>query len=110
MCVTCGIPDCSCNTTPSYNWFGTDNMPCDECSPVIVCARKMPSLCVIYSGQNLPNTGINTNDTLNDILTKLDNIKQTQDLMNINILSAINDINTRLNTLASTTHAPYTLL
>lgn len=110
MCVTCGIPNCSCDSTPVYNWFGVGDLPCTDCDPVIVCARKLYSLCVSYSGTNLTNTGINTNDTLNDILQKLDNIKQAQDLTNVKLLANINSINDRLNILESGTHIPYTLL
>lgn len=114
MCVTCGNPTCNCNcnsTTPDYNWFNIAGLPCTDCDPVVVCKRKIFSLCVAYNGPNLTNLGINTNDSLNDILAKLDNIKQAQDLKNQKLLDNINSINTRLNTLAGgTPHDPYTLL
>lgn len=116
MCNTCGQNTCNCNcnssnSTYNYNWFNTDGLPCTDCDPVVVCQRKIYSLCVKYNGPNLTNLGINTNDSLNDILLKLDNIKQTQDLLNAKLLANINDLNTRLNTLAGgTPHDPYTSL
>lgn len=112
MCINCGNSYCSgCNNSYTANWFNTYGLPCVDCDPIVTCKRKQPSLCVVYNGPNLPNTNINLNDSLNDILLKLDNIKQTQDLKNAKLLANINDINTRLNTLeGGTAHDPYTLL
>lgn len=112
MCNYCGETPCSCvPTTGSYNWFSTQSQPCSPCATTpIVCKKSIPSLCVKYNGPNLPNIGVNTDDTLNDILNKLDNIKMIQDLKNTNILAALNDINTRINTITGGSHPPYTLL
>lgn len=115
MCFNCGQNNCNgCyNPNPTYtqNWFSTGNLPCDECSPIVVCQRKQPSQCVVYNGPTLVNLNVTMGvDTLNDILLKLDSIKALQDTKNINILAALNDINTRLNTLEGGTHVPYTLL
>lgn len=113
MCVNCGNTNCNCsNTTPDYNWFNIAGLPCTDCDPIVVCQRKIFSLCVTYNGPTLTNLGITKDvDTLNDILAKLDNIKQAQDLKNQKLLDNINSINTRLNALESgTDHDPYTLL
>lgn len=75
------------------------------------CIDVIKGICVLYTGQNLTSTGINQNDNLNLILQKLDALKAIQDTKNTNILTALNDINTRLNALESgTDHTPYTLL
>lgn len=100
----------NCNDSTSYNWFNTDSLPCTDCDPIIVCKRKIYSLCVTYGGPNLSNLGINKGDSLDDILQKLDNIKQAQDNKNTKLLANINDINTRLNVLEGGTHVDYTLL
>lgn len=111
MCNICGQTVCTCSTAPSYNWFSTQSQPCSPCATTpVVCKKAIPSLCVKYNGPNLPNIGVNTDDTLNDILNKLDNLKMIQDLKNANILAALNDINARINVIDSGSHAPYTLL
>ncbi len=113
MCNNCGQNNCSCHSTEgSYNWFSTQSQPCSPCATTpVVCKKTIPSLCTKYNGPNLPNLGVNTNDTLNDILNKLDNIKMVQDLKFNNILTALNDINDRLNDLeVGDDHDPYTLL
>jgi hypothetical protein len=74
------------------------------------CIDITKGVCVLYTGSNLTNTGINQNDDLNTILGKLDAIKAIQDTKNTNILAALNDINDRLNVLEGGSHAPYTLL
>lgn len=114
MCLSCGNSYCNgCNTSQfTQSWFNTSNLPCNECDPIVVCKRKQPSQCVLYNGPTLPNLNITTNvDSLNDILLKLDNIKQTQELKNAKLLSNINDINSRLNALeGGVAHVPYTIL
>ena len=74
------------------------------------CLDLIKGLCVIYTGSNLTNTGINVNDTLNAILVKLDALFAIQATKNTNILAALNDINDRLNTLEGGSQDPYTLL
>lgn len=112
-------PSCGCNSQGIYGtnmWNINGNQPgnqyscghqqaCNECIDVI------KGICVLYTGSNLTNTGINQNDTLNTILSKLDVLQQTQATKNTNILAALNSINDRLNALESgPDHAPYTLL
>lgn len=75
------------------------------------CLDTIKGICVLYTGSNLVNTGINQNDTLNAILVKLDALFAIQTTKNTNILAALNDINDRLNDLeGGPDHPPYTLL
>jgi hypothetical protein len=83
---------------------------CSHQSPCNGCVDIHKGECTQYTGSNLTNTGINKFDTLNTILQKLDAIKAIQDTKNANILSALNDINARLNILEGGSHAPYTLI
>ncbi len=112
---------CSCNSG-NQGIYGTNmwnvngNQPgnqysCGHQQACNGCLDIIKDLCVLYQGANLVNTGINTNDDLRVILQKLDAIKAIQDTKNNNLLAAINDLNTRVNTLAGgTPHPPYTLL
>ncbi len=74
------------------------------------CVDVIKGICVLYTGSNLTNTGINQNDTLNTALAKLDALFAIQATKNNNILAALNDINSRINVIDSGSHAPYTLL
>lgn len=75
------------------------------------CLEVIKSECIKYTGSNIVGIGVNQNDTLSEILVKLNTLKSIQDAKNTNLLSAINDINTRINTIAGgTPHAPYTLI
>jgi hypothetical protein len=116
--------NCSCNSqnqgiygTNMWNVNGNNPGNSTSCGHQQSCngCLDMPkSVCVIYAGAgavNLVNTGINVNDTLTTILQKLDAIFAIQAAKNTNILAALNDLNTRVNTLAGgTPHPPYTLL
>jgi hypothetical protein len=113
---------CTCAGNYNQGIYGTNmwnvngNQPGNQtsCIPQSACNECLDiikGLCVIYTGTNLTNTGINQNDTLNTILQKLDAIKQIQDTKNTNILAALNDINDRLNVLEpGADHPPYSLL
>lgn len=74
------------------------------------CIDVIKGICLLYTGTNLTNTGINQNDDFNTVIAKLDAIKAIQDTKNANILIALNDINDRLNALEiGVDHPPYTL-
>lgn len=95
---------------PNYQSANT-NTSCGHQQACNGCLDVIKGECVRYTGANLTNTGINTNDTLNLILEKLDALFSIQATKNTNILAALNDINDRLNDLeGGTPHAPYTLL
>lgn len=113
--------NCSCNSQ-NQGIYGTNmwnvngNNPgnstgCGHQQACNGCIDTPKGKCVIYTGTNLLNTGINQNDTLDQVLLKIDTVIGIQNQKNANILAALNDINTRINTLAGgTPHAPYTLL
>jgi len=103
-------------------WNVNGNQPgnqynCGHQQACNACIDVIKGLCVLYGGPNLSNTGINQNDDLNTVITKLDAIKAIQDTKNTNILAALNDINDRLNVIelaipiiGGGVHIPYTLL
>jgi len=111
---------CSCNSNQGIYgtnmWNVNGNQPgnqysCGHQQACNGCIDIIKDICTLYLGANLVNTGINTNDDLRVIFQKLDAIKAIQDTKNTNLLAAINDLNTRVNTLAGgTPHPPYTLL
>lgn len=74
------------------------------------CTDTFKATCILYNGPNRVNTGINKNDNLDLIIQKLDALQEVQALKNTNILLALNDINTRLNTITGGSHDPYSLL
>src|ERR1700759_2683591 len=43
-----------------------------DCPPNVGCTDIIASPCVIYTGPNLPCTGLNTNATLNDLFTEVE--------------------------------------
>lgn len=119
--------NCGCNSRQqgiygTNMWNVNGNQPgnqysCGHQQNCNGCIDIVKALCVLYTGSNLVNTGINQNDNLNTILTKLDALKAIQDTKNTNILAALNDINDRLNVIEDSLdlgedgeHDPYTLL
>jgi hypothetical protein len=97
--------------SPSYNYACGHQQACNGCLDII------KSGCIIYTGSNLTNTGINQNDTLSAILVKLDALQATQNTINTNLLAAINDLNDRVNALETDAgivgggvHVPYTMI
>lgn len=84
--------------------------PCGNQTPCNECIDLIKDKCILYTGINLADTGIDKNDTLAVIIAKLDAIKKTQDLKNTSLLAAINDINDRINAIDSGSHAAYTFL
>lgn len=120
MCVNCGYNPCSCSIVNySFNWQNTDGYPCNPCSTTDYCIKKIPAKCTIYKGPNLANIGLGSDISVELILSVMDIAignaaiaaaldKANQTIKNANILLALNDINTRLNTLAGgTPHVPY---
>lgn len=83
------------------------------------CVDVIKGICVLYTGPNLTSTGINQNDDFNTVVSKLNAIKAIQDTKNTNILTALNDLNSRVNALelavippivGGGSHPPYTLI
>lgn len=117
MCNTCGQSICQCTPTYSYNWYNTDGQPCTTCSSTPICAKQIPAKCTIYNGVNLAGLSLSSPIDIETVIATIDvvinNIQilnQEQAAKNINILANLNDINTRLNTLAGgTPHDPYTI-
>jgi hypothetical protein len=120
MCVTCGYSICNCpSVTYSQNWYNTQS--CTPCSTTEVCKKNIPAKCTFYKGSNLANLGLTTNINIELILYTIDlligslNSNRTLDnaaqvTKNTNILTALNDINDRLNTLeGGAPHDPYTI-
>lgn len=89
---------------PGNMYSCTPQRPCNGCINII------KGECVLYTGTNLTNLGIATNDDFNTVLAKLDEIKRIQDLKNANILLALNDLNDRLVTESGIDHDPYVLI
>ncbi len=112
--------NCGCNNNQSIYgtnmWNVNGNQPsnstsCNHQQACNGCIDIVKGLCVLYTGTNLTSLGINQNDDLNTIFSKLNALKVIQDTKNTNILAALNDVNTRLNALESgADHIPYTLL
>ena len=107
----------NCNGLPCGGYTGSflnvTNLPinCGHEQSCSGCLEIVKSECIKYTGVNLTNLGINQNDTLNDILVKLNAVKSVQDTKDTNLLTAINSLNTRLNTLAGgIAHPIYTIL
>lgn len=118
MCTQCGNSICNCyNTNYSSNWYTTQN--CAPCSTTEVCKKAIPAKCVFYKAGNLANIGLTTNINTELILYTIDSVigsiksgsildKAAQTVTNANILTALNNINDRLNALeAGAPHAPY---
>ena len=120
--------NCGCNYNQGIYgtnmWNVNGNQPgnstsCGHQQACNGCIDFPKAKCVIYTGSNLVNTGINQNDTLEVILQKLDALFAIQATKNTNILTALNDLNSRVNALelavippipGGGAHAPYTLL
>lgn len=125
-----GSSDCGCNNS-NQGIYGTNmwnvngNQPgnqysCSQQQACNGCIDVIKGICVLYTGTNLINTGINQNDDLNTIMGKIDAFKaildtrsttqdSTQAITNRTILSILNDINNRLVALEGVAHIPYTL-
>jgi len=108
---------CGCNQgiygTNMYNVNGNipgNNPSCGHQQACNGCIDVIKGVCVLYTGNNLTNTGINKNDDLNTILGKLDALQAIQNTKFENVLDALNDINDRLVALEGSPHDPYTLL
>src|SRR5687767_1209062 len=93
---------CSCNSNQGIYgtnmWNVNGNTPgnqysCGHQQACNGCIDVVKGICVLYTGSNLVNTGINQNDDLNTVLAKLDALFAIQAAKNTNILAALNDIN-----------------
>ena len=121
MACSCGNNPCQCvNPGYAYNWYNTENYPCNPCTTTVVCKKKVPAECVFYAGPALTPLGLTTNIDVELILSTLSTMVDTlqdaistnliaQNVKNTNILTALNDINTRLNTITGGAHAPYVI-
>ena len=120
--------NCGCNNNQGIYgtnmWNVNGNQPgnqtsCTHQQACNGCIDIIKDICVLYQGGNLVNTGINNNDTLRTILSKLDALFAIQNTKNTNILTALNNLNSRVNALelavippipGGGAHPPYTLL
>lgn len=117
MCNSCGYNPCTCsNPVYSYNWYNTENLPCDPCSTTPVCKKKIPAKCTFYQSATLVNLNLPTGTNIEAIIQVIDSaigvlkaFQATQTTKNTNILTALNDINDRLNVLEGGSHAAYTI-
>lgn len=93
------------------SYLNTTTLPinCGHTQACNGCLDIIKSECIRYTGPSLPALGIDQNDTLSIILSKLNSLKTIQDTKNSNLLAAINNLNTRLNASTGSSHAPYTL-
>lgn len=119
MCTSCGQSVCNCsNPIYSQNWYNTQS--CAPCSTNVVCKKSIPAKCTFYNGSNLSNLGLLSNIdielilfTVNQVIGNINSTRlidnSAQNLKNVNILTALNDINSRLNALEGASHVPYTI-
>lgn len=118
MC-NCNFSPCGCNSySQIYGtnfWNGNHQSSnissnCGHPQACNGCLDIIKSECVQYTGSNLGNLLIDKYDDLSTILPILDEAYRVQQIKNTNILTALNDINTRLNALeGGPDHAPYTI-
>lgn len=118
MACNCGYTPCQCAQsigTP-YNWYNVDDLPCSPCNTTQVCKTRAKAICTYYAGPSLTGLGLTTNVNIELILTTislaiqtLNNAITSQGIKNVNILAALNDLNTRVNTANSTSNPPYTI-
>ncbi len=108
-CNSCGYSPCQCTPQYAYNWFNTSNYPCNPCSTTTVCKKTIPGKCTIYGGPNLTGLGLTTGMSVDVVLAAISVIIAEQTVTNANILTALNDINDRINVIDSGSHAPYVI-
>lgn len=115
MPCNCGYSPCGCNSPVyTFNWYNTDNYPCNPCTTTEVCKKTIPSQCVGYDGANLSNINITSPNNLKTIVQKIDSeiglLKTSDATLKANLLIILNDINDRLNDLeGGPDHDPYEL-
>lgn len=112
MCYNCGYSVCNCpNVSYNSNWFNTTN--CAPCSSTEVCKKAIPAKCTFYKGSNLTNLGLLTNVNIELVLFTIDQLFGSLSgetiITKSNILTALNDINDRLNVLEGASHPPYVI-
>lgn len=71
-CAKCGTCEQDCNCIPvgltTPNYCPSDLPPCPEPAP---CSETFDSKCVIYTGDDLDCLGIETGDSVEDVISKL---------------------------------------
>jgi hypothetical protein len=84
-------------------------LPCNPCGNTPGCRKKFPAECVIYTGPNLDAFGLTTGKGLSiaTILAAINVVIGSTGNTSDSILTALNDINNRLNEITGETHAPY---
>lgn len=115
MCNYCGHTVCTCghNHHYTYNWYNVENYPCNPCSTVEVCKKKIPAKCTIYRGPALTAIGLGTEVDVQTVIAAIVNTMnvggENDNSMRINIQNALNDINARLNAIEGSVHANYSI-
>lgn len=79
---------CGCGTSTYQGVYGTNmwnvnssttSSCCAPTSPCNGCADILKGVCVLYTGSDLVNLGINKNDDINTVLVKIDAAKKAID-------------------------------
>lgn len=114
MCHSCGYNPCKCHERrPAYNWYNVENYPCNPCTNVNICKKKVPAKCTFYNGPALSNLGLNTNIDVELILASVNNaigsLNTSTTSQASKILEALNDINQRIVAITGIPHANYTI-
>lgn len=107
--------NCGCegnyHQTPTYDWYNTDNYPCNPCTDKKLCKKVVNAQCVVYYGNPLAYLQINQDTPVETILSVIDNelsaFNQTLTTLKNNIQTALNNINDRINAIAGQNDAPY---
>lgn len=107
MCYNCGFNPCTCNNQNySYNWYTIENYNCNPCSSNNVCKKRIPAFCTYYKGPNLDALNLTTDVNIELVLANVNiALKQSQAKIE-QLLTHINHLNTRLNTLETGTDVP----
>lgn len=73
-CAKCGTCEQDCNCIPvgmtTPNYCPSDLPPCPDPAP---CSETFDSKCVIYTGEDLDCIGVETGDSVEDVISKLNN-------------------------------------
>lgn len=106
----------NCNGLPCGGYTGSylnvTNLPvnCGHEQSCSGCIDIVKTECIKYTDVNLVHLGVSKDSNLNEILVRLNTIKGVQDAKNAALLAAINNLNTRLNTLTGgVPFPPYTI-
>lgn len=113
-CNRCGHTHCSCGQQQyTYNWYNIDNYPCNPCSTVNVCKKKIPAACTFYNGPALTFFNLGTNISIEQVIaafaTAIQTLQTENAAKNANIQTALNDINARINLIDGGSHPNYVI-